>query len=165
MKRPLGHHEKENRMTRLNIGQTNRLGYAAVIGMEGYARKSVDKQLLELIKLRASIVNGCGFCIDMHATDGQKYGIPQRKLHAVAGWQHAGALFNDQERAVLALTDAITALGPDTVTDEIWDAAAQHFSESELGAIVLAIATINVWNRIALSTRMEPPIDAKHPVV
>lgn len=76
-------------MTRINIGKTNKLGYAAVIGMEGYARKSVDKELLELLKLRASIVNGCGYCIDMHATDAAKSGIPERKLHAVAGWQHA----------------------------------------------------------------------------
>lgn len=152
-------------MTRINIGQTNKLGYAAVIGMEGYARKSVDKELLELLKLRASVVNGCGYCIDMHATDARKYGIPERKLHAVAGWQHAGALFTEKERAVLALTDAITTIAPDSVTDEVWNNAAAHFSDNELGALVLAIATINVWNRIAISTEMTPPVDPKHPIV
>lgn len=146
-------------MTRIDIGRTNKLGYAAVIGMEAYARRTVDRELFELLKLRASILNGCGFCIDMHASAGAKHGIPQRKLHAVAGWQHAGSLFDDRERAVLALTDAITRLGPDTVTDEIWDAAARFFDDGEMGALVLAIATINVWNRIAISTRMEPPAD------
>ncbi|GGH35964.1 carboxymuconolactone decarboxylase family protein [Microbacterium album] len=151
-------------MTRINIGRTNKLGYAAVIGLEGYVRSALDAELYELIKLRASIVNGCGFCVDIHATDGRKRGIPERKLAAVAAWQHAGALLDARERAVLALTDAVTRLGPDTVTDEIWGAAAEHFDEAQLGAIVLAIATINVWNRVAIATEMEPPLDAKHPL-
>lgn len=151
-------------MTRIEIGRTNKLGYAAVIGLEAYARKSVETRLYEIIKLRASILNGCGFCVDMHATDGAAHGIPQRTLHAVAAWQHSRVLFEDRELAVLALTDAVTKLGPDTVTDEIWSAAAEHFNESELGAIVLAISVINVWNRIAIATEMAPPVDAKHPI-
>lgn len=152
-------------MTRIDIGKTNRLGYGAVIAMEGYARKSVDAELYELIKLRASIVNGCGYCVDMHSEDGARRGIPRRKLFAVAAWQHSRIFFDERELAVLALTDAITAIGPDTVTDGLWDEAARHFEQSELGAIVLAIATINVWNRIAIATEMEPPVDAKHPLV
>ena len=149
---------------RIDMSRTNKLGYAAVIGLEAYSRKSVDASLYHLLKLRASILNGCGFCVDMHATDGAKHGIPQRKLHAVAAWQHSRSLFDERELAVLALTDAVTELGPTTVTDEIWNAAAQHFDEGELGALVLAIATINVWNRIAIATEMEPPVDDKHPV-
>ncbi|MCF3138376.1 carboxymuconolactone decarboxylase family protein [Paenarthrobacter sp. AR 02] len=152
-------------MTRINIGRSNKLGYAAVIGLEGYARTSVDPDLYELIKLRASILNGCGFCVDMHATDGHKRGIPSRKLHAVAAWQHSKVFFDAREQAVLALTDALTQLGPDTVTDEIWNAAATHFDDSQLGGLVLAISTINVWNRIAISTQMEPPVDEKNPLV
>ncbi|MDR6866640.1 AhpD family alkylhydroperoxidase [Microbacterium resistens] len=152
-------------MTRIEISRTNKLGYAAVLGMEAYARKAVDTRLYELIKLRASILNGCGYCVDMHATDGAAHGIPQRTLHAVGAWQHARALFEERELAALALTDAVTKLGPDTVTDEIWDAAAAHFDEGELGAIVLAISVINVWNRIAIATEMAPPVDAKNPIV
>lgn len=151
-------------MTRIEMSRTNKLGYAAVIGLEAAARKSVEADLYEIIKLRASILNGCGYCVDMHATDGRKRGIPLRKLFAVAAWEHSPTLFDDRERAVLALTDAVTRLGPDTVTDEIWAAAAAHFDESQLGAIVLAIATINVWNRIAVATEMAPPVDAKHPL-
>lgn len=151
-------------MSRIDLSRTNRTGYAAVLGMEAYARTHVDPQLYELIKLRASIVNGCGFCVDMHATEGAARGIPARVLHAVAAWQHAGELLDPRQRAVLALTDAVTALGPASVTDEIWADAAQHLTEKQLGSIVLAIATINVWNRIAISTGMTPPVDAKHPI-
>ena len=145
--------------------RTNKLGYAAVLGMEAYASKSVERRLYELIKLRASILNGCGFCVDMHATAGAKHGIPQRTMHAVGAWQHAKNLFEPKELAALALTDALTKLGPDTVTDEIWDAAAQHFSDGELGGLVMAISTINVWNRIAIATEMAPPVDGKHPIM
>lgn len=152
-------------MPRIDMARTSKLAYAAVMGLEAYSRTHVDKQLYELIKLRASLLNGCGYCVDMHATDGAKAGIPQRKLHAVGAWQHSRSLFDARELAVLALTDAVTQLGPTTVTDEIWDAAAAHFDEAELGSLILAIATINVWNRIAIATEMEPPVDAKHPVV
>lgn len=144
-------------MTRIDIGRTNTLGYAALAGMEAYVRTHVDRELLELLKLRASILNGCGFCVDMHATAATKHRVSSRKLHAVAAWQHAGDLFDDRERAVLALTDAMTKLDADSVTDEIWDAAAQHFDDSGMGSLVLAISTINVWNRVAISTRMVPP--------
>src|SRR5690606_28925308 len=99
-------------MPRINIGATSREGYRAVVALDSYVRGAIDLELYELIKLRASIVNGCGFCIDMHATDARAQGIPARKLAAVAGWQHAGALFDARERAVFALTDAVTALGP-----------------------------------------------------
>ncbi|QOR71856.1 carboxymuconolactone decarboxylase family protein [Ruania alkalisoli] len=151
-------------MTRLDLARTNKLGYAAVIGLEGYARRAVDPVLYDLIKLRASVLNGCGYCVDMHATDGRQRSIPLRKLFAVSAWQHSPTLFDDRERAALALTDAVTRLGPDTVTDEIWADAAAHFDEGELGGIVFAIATINVWNRLAIATEMAPPVDAKHPV-
>lgn len=69
-------------MTRVDMARTNKLGYAAVLGMEAYSRKAVDKRLYELIKLRASILNGCGYCVDMHSTDGARNGIPQRVLHS-----------------------------------------------------------------------------------
>ncbi len=146
------------------MGRTNKLGYAAVIGMETYSRTHVDKRLYELLKIRASVINGCTFCVDMHITDGLKAGIPQRVLTAATAWEHAGELLTDRERAVLALTDAVTRLGENAVSDEVWERAAAFFDEGELGALVLAIATINVWNRIAISTRMTPPVDASHPI-
>ncbi|WZH36199.1 MAG: carboxymuconolactone decarboxylase family protein [Microbacterium enclense] len=150
-------------MRRIDLSRTNRTGYAAVLGLEAYSRTHVDRTLYELIKLRASIVNGCGFCVDMHATDAARRGVPHRTLHAVSAWQHAGDLLDDRQRAALALTDAITRVGPESVTDAVWERAASFFSEKELGSIVLAIATINVWNRIALATGMTPPVDDAHP--
>ncbi|MGO2110537.1 MAG: carboxymuconolactone decarboxylase family protein [Pseudoclavibacter sp.] len=151
-------------MTRINLAATSRDGYRAVVALDTYARESLEYEVYELVKLRASIVNGCGYCIDMHASDGRANGIPERKLTAVAGWQHAGAIFDDRERAMFALVDAVTALGPDTVTDEIWNTAAQHFDDKQLGDLVFAIATTNVWNRLAISTRLEPLVDAQHPI-
>ena len=151
-------------MTRIDINRTNRLGYTAVIGMEAYARTNVDKRLFELLKIRASVLNGCTFCVDMHMTDGLKAGIPQRVLTAATAWEHAGNLLDEREKAVLALTDAVTRLGGNAVDDTVWNRAAAFFDEGELGALVLAIATINVWNRIAIATRMTPPVDAAHPV-
>jgi len=151
-------------MTRIDLSRTNRGGYAAVLALEGYARTHVGKTLYELLKLRASILNGCGFCVDMHATAAAAHGVPARTLHAVAAWHHAGDLLDDRQRAVLALTDAVTLVGPESVTDEVWERAAAFFSEKELGSLVVAIATINVWNRIALATGMTPPVDAAHPV-
>lgn len=152
-------------MTRIDIARTNKLGYAAVIAMEAYARKSVDRRLLELLKVRASVLNGCTFCVDMHVTDGLAAGVPRRVLVAAMAWEHAGDLLDDRDRAVLALTDAVTELGQNAVSEEVWNRAAQFFDEGQLGALVLAIATINVWNRIAIATRMTPPVDAKHPVL
>src|SRR5699024_1604338 len=97
-------------MPRIEMSRTNRLGYAAVIGMEWYARKSSDPLLYDLIKVRASSLSGCDYCVHMHSTDGQKRGIPTRKLFAVAAWQHARNIFDAREQAVLALTDAVTKL-------------------------------------------------------
>jgi len=151
-------------MSRLDLSRTNRTGYTAVLALEAYSRTHVDRTLYELVKLRASILNGCGFCVDMHATDAARRGVPQRTLHAVAAWQHAGGLLDDRQRAALALTDAVTQVGPASVTDAVWERAASFFSEKELGSLVLAIATINVWNRIALATGMVPPVDDAHPV-
>jgi len=151
-------------MRRIDLSRTNRTGYAAVLGLEAYARTHVDETLYELVKLRASILNGCGFCVDMHATDAADRGVPRRTLHAVAAWQHSGDLLDERQRAALALTDAVTRVGPESVTDDVWEGAARFFSEKELGALVLAIATINVWNRIALATGMTPPVDDAHPV-
>lgn len=152
-------------MTRIEIKKTNKLGYAAIIGLEGYVRSTVDAELYELVKLRASVLNGCGFCVDMHASDGAKRGIPQRKLHAAAAWPHARSLFDEREIAALALTDAVTRLDTAGVDDATWAEAARHFDDGQLGALVLAIVAINAWNRIAIATGMEPPLDQANPMV
>lgn len=146
-------------MTRMSIGEINRTAYANVARMDTYCREALGAELYDLIKLRASIVNGCGFCVDMHSTDLAAMGMPWRKIIAVSAWQHAGPLFDDRERSVFALTDAVTRIGPDSVTDEIWDAVAAHFDAEAIGDLLVAISTINVWNRLAISTETVPVVD------
>jgi AhpD family alkylhydroperoxidase len=131
--------------------------YQAVIGMEMYARRTVDAKLLHLIKLRASILNGCGYCVDMHSTQALQEGESSRRLFGVAAWREAASLFTERELAAFDLTDAVTRLGDHGVPDEVWDRAAQQFDKTELANLLVAIATINVWNRLAVSTRQELP--------
>jgi AhpD family alkylhydroperoxidase len=121
--------------------------------------KAIDKvgispKLLELISLRASQINGCGVCAVQHPRIARKLGETDDRLFALAAWRDA-PYFSDAERAALALTEAATRMSdrPDPVPDEIWNEAARHYDEAELAALVLAIASINVWNRLNVTTR------------
>ncbi|KAB8196355.1 carboxymuconolactone decarboxylase family protein [Nonomuraea phyllanthi] len=119
-------------------------------------RSTLPKQLLDLICLRASQINGCVYCVDMHSADAKQAGESDARLHSVAVWQES-PFFTERERAALAFTEAATRLSTEDVTDEIWARAAEHFSEKEMATLVVAVATINFWNRMAVSTRMTPP--------
>jgi len=108
----------------------------------------------ELIHLRASQINGCGVCVDMHPRIAKKAGETDERLFAVAAWRET-PYFTDAERAALALTEAVTRLAdkPDPVPDEIWNEAARHYDEKELAALLVSIGVINVWNRFNAATR------------
>lgn len=108
----------------------------------------------KLVHLRASQINGCGVCVDMHARELRDLGESDERIFAVAAWRDT-PYFTDRERAALALTEAATRLADrsDAVPDDVWDAAADHFDEKELAGLVLGIATINAWNRINATTR------------
>ena len=108
----------------------------------------------ELVHLRASQINGCSVCVDMHAKGARKAGESEERLFAVAAWRET-PYFTDAERAALALTEALTRLADrsEQVPDPIWDAAAEHFDEAQLGALVLDIGLINLWNRLNVATR------------
>jgi AhpD family alkylhydroperoxidase len=114
----------------------------------------VPSTTIGLIQLRASQINGCSVCVDMHSRFLKKSGETDERLFAVAAWRDA-PYFTDAERVALALTEAITRLSdrPDPVPDEIWNEAAKHYDEPALAALILAIALINVWNRLNVSTR------------
>jgi AhpD family alkylhydroperoxidase len=144
-------------MTRLTIADVSPEAFKAVMGMESYARRHNDPVLYELVKLRASILNGCGYCVDMHSTDALKAGESSRRLFGVAAWREAESLFTDRERAAFALTDAVTRLGDHGVPDDVWDTAAAHFDKAELAGLLMAITTINVWNRLAIATKQALP--------
>ncbi|MET8351995.1 carboxymuconolactone decarboxylase family protein [Micromonospora sp. NPDC005206] len=143
-------------MQRMNPGEVAPKAYQAVMGLEKYVQSNVDHTVLELIKLRASMLNGCAYCVDLHSRDALASGESNRRLFAVATWREA-PFFDERERTALALTDAVTRLGEHGVSDEVWDAAAKVWSEKELADLVMAIATINVWNRIGVTLRLEPP--------
>jgi AhpD family alkylhydroperoxidase len=114
----------------------------------------LSRQLHELLNLRASQINGCAVCVDMHSRALVKMGEKPERMFAVAAWRET-PYFTDAERAALALTEAVTRIAdrPDPVPDEIWNEAARHYDERMLAAIVLSIATINVWNRLNAATR------------
>jgi AhpD family alkylhydroperoxidase len=129
--------------------------------MEGLQRLSravrdtgIPETTLALVELRASQINGCAICLDMHSRELEHLGEPAHRIHLVAGWREA-PYFTDAERAALALTEAATRLAdrPDPVSDEVWSEAARHYDEQQLAGLVLAIATINTWNRINAATR------------
>lgn len=114
----------------------------------------VPAATIALVHLRISQINGCSLCVDGGARNAQKAGETAERLFAVAAWRDA-PYFTEAERAALALAEAVTRLSdrPDPVPDEIWDEAARHYDESALAALVLAIATVNVWNRLNVATR------------
>jgi len=118
------------------------------------AKSGVPPRLVELLSLRASQINGCSVCIDGHPRIARKLGETDDRLFAVAAWRDA-PYFTAAERAALALTEAVTRLSdrPDPVPDEIWEEAARHYDETALAGLVLAIAGINVWNRLNVATR------------
>jgi AhpD family alkylhydroperoxidase len=120
------------------------------------ARGPLEKPLLELVRLRASQINGCAYCVDMHSADAKTGGESDARLYAVAVWQE-GPFFTDRERAALGLTEAATRLSDGHgVPDEVWEEARRHFTEEELAALVMAITTINAWNRIGVTARLVP---------
>ena len=115
---------------------------------------TLDPQLRELVKIRASILNGCAFCVAMHTKAAREAGESERRLYALSVW-HESPLFTERERAALALTDAVTDMAHGRgVPDEVYDRAAEHFEEEELAQLIWAIAAINVWNRVAVTSHM-----------
>ncbi|MFC5749617.1 carboxymuconolactone decarboxylase family protein [Actinomadura rugatobispora] len=129
--------------------------YKALFALEAFLGQSgLPAATRHLIKLRASQINGCGFCVDMHAHDAKKDGESDERLWSVATWREA-PYYTAEERAALALTEAATRLAdnPDGVPDDVWDEAADHYGEEELAALVMAIAAINAWNRINVTIR------------
>ena len=115
---------------------------------------SISPQLREMVHLRASQINGCSVCVDMHASVLKRSGETDERIFAVAAWRDA-PYFTDAERAALALTEAVTRLSdrPDPVPDDLWAEAAAHFDERALAELILSIALINVWNRLNVTTR------------
>jgi AhpD family alkylhydroperoxidase len=127
----------------------------ALWALKGATEKAgVPETTLMLVELRASQINGCAMCVDMHSRMAKKAGETDERLFTVAAWREA-PFFSDAERAALTLTEALTRISdrPDSVSDEVWNEASKHYDERALAALTLAIANINVWNRLNVATR------------
>ena len=118
------------------------------------ARTGVPFATLKMVELRASQINGCSVCVDMHARELRKAGESEERIATVAAWREA-PWYSDAERAALALTEAVTRIAdrPESITDEIWADAAEHYDEAQLGGLLIDIGAINVWNRLNAATR------------
>ncbi|HEY7618653.1 MAG TPA: carboxymuconolactone decarboxylase family protein [Solirubrobacteraceae bacterium] len=131
--------------------------YRAMIALDGAVAKSgLDPALQQLLNYRVAQMNGCAYCMDAHSRDALAAGERAERLYVVAGWREAGDLFDDRERAALALTEAITRIADRGVPDAVYDAAAEHFSEEELGALVFLAMTINAWTRLGVAAKLTP---------
>jgi AhpD family alkylhydroperoxidase len=138
---------------RINSARVAPGGYKAMLGLEQYLHQSsLDEKLLLLIKLRASQINGCAYCIDMHWKDARALGETEQRLYGLDAWGES-PYYTDKERAALEWTEAVTLITQGHVSDEVYERVKPHFSEQELADLTLAIATINAWNRLAISAR------------
>ena len=149
--------ETKTTVDRLKIYKTSPELYDAMMALSNAAAKDIDAELGELIKIRASQINHCAYCLDMHTRDARKHGVSEQKLDVLAAWAEADGLFTERERAALALTEAITELGDGHVPDDVYAKAAAVFTDRELGQVIAMAVTINAWNRINVTIRLEPP--------
>ena len=134
--------------------------YAAVLDLNDYvtSKSGLPEKLLHLIKLRASQINGCAYCVDMHTKEARRSGRGEHWLALVSTWQES-PIYTDAERAVLGWTEALTRLADTRAPDADYEPLKAHFSEEEIGKITVAIGLINVWNRVAVGLRTQHPVD------
>lgn len=142
---------------RLNAAAASPTAYTAMMSLENFVKKStkLEPSLIELVKMRASQINGCAFCVDMHSKDARAKGETEQRLYALSAWREA-PLFAAREQAALAWTESLTLVAQDHVPDAIYEAMRPHFSDEELVNLTLVVTTINAWNRFGVSFRMVP---------
>lgn len=139
---------------RISIKEQEPEAYAAMMALENYSKNiQITPILKELIKIRASQINGCAFCIDMHTEDAVKEGESDRRIYLLSAWRECH-LFSNEEKAVLQLTEEITNISSGGVSDHTYNSVLVHFQEKRTAQIIMLIVLINSWNRIAVSTRM-----------
>ena len=141
---------------RIDYLKLNRGLYHAMLGLEKYLHEcSIEEPLLHLVKLRASQLNGCAYCIDMHWKDLRALGEQEQRLYGLDAWEES-PYYTARERAALEWTEAVTNVQAGHVADEIYERVREHFNEQELADITFAIATINAWNRLGIAARTTP---------
>ncbi|MDW9416904.1 carboxymuconolactone decarboxylase family protein [Sinorhizobium meliloti] len=146
--------------SRLNFAKAAPDAYKAVAALDSYVKGSgIEPRLIHLIKLRASQINGCAYCVDMHTKEARHSGLSQQWINLVCVWRESPH-FNERERAVLGWTEALTNVAETRAPDDAYEALKAHFNEEEMTKITVAIGAINVWNRLCVGFRALPPIDA-----
>jgi AhpD family alkylhydroperoxidase len=132
-------------------------GYAALRGVEAYLRRSgLESSLIELVKMRASQINGCAYCLDMHSKDARRNGETEQRLYLLSGWRES-SLYSPRERAALAWTESLTRVADTHAPDADYDALLPHFTQAEIANLSMLIGMINLWNRLAIGFRAEHP--------
>ncbi len=140
--------------TRIDVRQLEPKAYEAMMVMEKYLGEStIEIGISELIRFRASQINGCAYCIEMHSQEALKKGETQNRLFALSAWRES-PLFTEKEKSALAMTDEITEISKVGLSDETYGKIKKHFSENETAQLIMLIGLINTWNRIAISTHM-----------
>lgn len=143
-------------MARLNYAEVAPDALKAMLGLEKYVRGSgLERPLYELVKIRASQINGCAYCIDMHTKDARKAGETEQRIYALNAWRET-PFYTERERAALAWTEELTLISENDVSDDLYERIGEHFTEQERVALTMAIITINGWNRLAISFRTVP---------
>ena len=146
---------------RMNFFQAAPETVNALMALENQvASTGLEQSLIELVKTRASQINGCAYCINMHTQDARKHGETEQRLYLLNAWREAPA-YTERERAALAWTDAVTLISATHAPDDVYQEVRAHFSEAETVNLTMLIATINAWNRLAISFRAMPPVKAK----
>jgi AhpD family alkylhydroperoxidase len=141
--------------TRIKIDQAEPAGYKAILGLEKFIESTpLTRTHKDLIKIRASQINGCAFCIDMHTKEARKAGETEQRIYVLNAWRDT-PFFTNEERAILALTEEVTLISGQ-VKDETYQAASEALGETYLAQVILAIITINAWNRIGITTQLIP---------
>ncbi|WP_345950792.1 carboxymuconolactone decarboxylase family protein [Mucilaginibacter sp. PAMB04274] len=141
--------------SRININEVEPDAYKAMFALEGYIQKSgLDKKLYELIKIRASQINGCAFCLDMHTRDARKLGESEQRIYVLNAWRETN-FFTEEEQAALAITEEITNI-QGHVSTETYNKAVSILGDKKTAQVIMAAVTINAWNRIAITTHLMP---------
>jgi AhpD family alkylhydroperoxidase len=142
---------------RINFAAIEPAAYKALLSLESYlATTTISKTLKELIKIRASQINGCAFCINMHTIDARKQGETEQRIYLLNAWREVHDLYTDEEKAVLALTEEMTLITNGGVSDATYQQVKSFFDDKQVAQIMMAIITINSWNRMSVATQLAP---------
>lgn len=143
--------------TRIRVNQVEPKAYEAMEALDNYVNgTSINPIQQELIRVRASQINGCAYCVDQHSRDARKAGASEQQVFLISAWKEAGSIFTDEDRLILKMTEEITLIHQDGLSDETYDQAIALLGEQKTAQVIMAIITINAWTRIGVSTRMKP---------